>query len=118
MQAVPNEPTLSAHRNFNQMNSAIFAHDVASAHSKFMNAKLPNTFSAPASPNSKNDPIDFCGKIQRRNLALAHGHVAHLGSFKIDAVTDCVYPFVANHPHGPVNVYVSLIACDSHMRGC
>src|SRR5947207_4412804 len=46
--------------------------------------------------------FDFRGQVCRRHFALAHGHVAHLRSAKVHAITDCVHSFNANDAHGGI----------------
>src|SRR5690348_9701841 len=62
--------------------------------------------------------LDFCHEICRGNLGLTHGHVAQLWTRKVHAVANGVQSFVADHAHGAVDVYVPVVVCDPHVRGC
>src|SRR4051794_3109218 len=62
--------------------------------------------------------IDFCRKVSGGNLGLTHSHVAHLRPVEVHAVANGVYPVVAGNTHGPIDVDVSFVVCDSKVGGC
>src|SRR5215208_3257241 len=59
--------------------------------------------------------IDLGGKVRCRNLALAHSHMTHLWPIKIYTISNRVNPFVADHSHRRIDVYVFRSVSDSHV---
>src|SRR5688572_21409076 len=62
--------------------------------------------------------IDLSGQVCGSNLALLHGHVTHLGAAKVHAIANCVHAFRADYAHGPINVDVAFVVCNTEMGGC
>src|SRR5215468_7992317 len=60
-------------------------------------------------------PVDLRRQVHRCNLRLTHGHMAHLWTIKVNAVADCKHSLLTGNAHRPVDIYVAVVVCDSHV---